>query len=424
MSFQSDPKASPGDFFDLLERSGYRWHAKIDSLHVQSDITVTQGTTVLAFHFKGGVIVAGDRRATAGNSIMYEHCDKVIPIDDYSLMAIAGVPATAFEMARVLTHNFEFFRRSQMQSMSGEGKIRALSRLLKENVGMAVQGLGGVSPIFATYDLQARKPSIHFYDMLGADFQIRTHTATGSGSPTIRGILEYEDLWGEKPLAERSESTAVTLAIRLLQTVVPKSKGSMGRTGTAPAREKRIARKPKTRSIIESKKRPLPESDIGTIKTVAKKKPTTSAATPKAGTGSVLALLDGFAPEKFASLDTESLENSDDDEPVSLDTTEVKYASYFARIKHQIERVWIYPSDAAKRGISGDLNLTFSISKDGNLLGARLLDRSGYEILDMAALKAVKEAAPFYPFPATIQREKLTIQANFIYTPNLETIAP
>jgi len=208
------------------------------------------------------------------------------------------------------------------------------------------------------------------------------------------------------------------------KTVVPKSKGSMGRTGTAPAREKRIARKPKTRSIIESKKRPLPESDIGTIKTVAKKKLTTSAATPKAGTGSVLALLDGFDPEKFASLDTESLENSDDDEPVSLDTTEVKYASYFARIKHQIERVWIYPSDAAKRGISGDLNLTFSISKDGNLLGARLLDRSGYEILDMAALKAVKEAAPYYPFPATIQREKLTIQANFIYTPNLETIAP
>ena len=46
------------------------------------------------------------------------------------------------------------------------------------------------------------------------------------------------------------------------------------------------------------------------------------------------------------------------------------------------------------------------------------------EILDMAALKAVKEAAPFYPFPSTIQREKLTIQANFIYPPNLETIAP
>jgi len=208
------------------------------------------------------------------------------------------------------------------------------------------------------------------------------------------------------------------------KTVVPKSKGSVGKTGTAPVREKKIARKPKTRSVVEPKKRSFPESDIGKMKTVTRKKTTASASDPKAGTGSVLALLDGFDPEKFASIDTNALENTDDDEPVSLDTTEVKYASYFARIKHQIERVWIYPSDAAKRGISGDLNLTFSISRDGNLLGARLLDRSGYEILDMAALKAVKEAAPFYPFPATIQRDKLTIQANFIYTPNLETVAP
>ena len=218
MSYQSDPKNSPGDFFALLEKSGYRWQALCDLSQVRNDVTVTHGTTVLAFHFKDGVLVAGDRRATAGNSIMYERCDKVIPIDDYSLMAIAGVPATAFEMARVLTHNFEYFRRSQMQSMSGEGKIRALSKLLKENVGMAVQGLGVVSPIFATYDVQTQKAAIHFYDMLGADFKISTHTATGSGSPTIRGILEHEDIWGEKPLVERSEKDAVTLAIRLLYT--------------------------------------------------------------------------------------------------------------------------------------------------------------------------------------------------------------
>ena len=218
MSSQSDPNISPGDFFGLLEKSGYHWNAQINPSDMQNGITVTHGTTVLAFHFKGGVIVAGDRRATAGNSIMYERCDKVIPIDDYTLMAIAGVPATAFEMARVLTHNFEYYRRSQMQVMSVEGKIRALSKLLKENVGMAVQGLGVVSPIFATYDKRSKKAAIHFYDMLGADFKISTHTATGSGSPTIRGILEHEDLWGERPLLERSESDAVTLAIRLLQT--------------------------------------------------------------------------------------------------------------------------------------------------------------------------------------------------------------
>ena len=218
MNSNSDSKVAPGDFFGLLENSGYRWHARIDPAQTQNGIAVTHGTTVLAFHFKDGVLVAGDRRATAGNSIMYEECDKVIPIDDYTLMAIAGVPATAFEMARVLTHNFEYYRRSQMQTMSVEGKIRALSKLLKENVAMAVQGLGVVSPIFATYDVKFKKAAIHFYDMLGADFKISTHTATGSGSPTIRGILEHEDIWGEKPLVERSEKDAVSLAIRLLYT--------------------------------------------------------------------------------------------------------------------------------------------------------------------------------------------------------------
>jgi proteasome beta subunit len=218
MSSNSESKVAPGDFFGLLEKSGYRWHVHIDPSQAQNNFTVPHGTTVLAFHFKDGVIVAGDRRATAGNNIMYEECDKVIPIDDYTLMAIAGVPATAFEMARILTHNFEYYRRSQMQTMSVEGKIRALSKLLKENVGMAVQGLGVVSPIFATYDLKLKKAAIHFYDMLGADFKISTHTATGSGSPTIRGILEHEDIWGEKPLVERSEQDAVTLAIRLLYT--------------------------------------------------------------------------------------------------------------------------------------------------------------------------------------------------------------
>ncbi|MEK9627435.1 MAG: proteasome subunit alpha [Nitrospinota bacterium] len=218
MKFQSEPNTSAGEFFELLEKSGYRWPANIEGTANSNGFTVPQGTTVLAFHFQDGIIVAGDRRATAGNSIMYEMCDKVIPIDKHTLMAIAGVPATAFEMARVLSHNFEYYRRSQLQSMSVEGKIRALSKLLKENVGMAVQGLGVVSPIFATFDPVRKKSNIHFYDMLGADFQIRTHTATGSGSQIIRGILEHEDLWGEKPLAERTREQAMTLAIRLLQT--------------------------------------------------------------------------------------------------------------------------------------------------------------------------------------------------------------
>ena len=210
------------------------------------------------------------------------------------------------------------------------------------------------------------------------------------------------------------------------KTVVPKSKGTLSKSGSSQAQEKKIAPKKqfKKQSRLKPRKQPLPESAIGTFRSITpdKMQKTKPSSAQRSGAGSTLAMLDGFDAEQFASLDTDSLEDSDDDELVSLDTTEVKYASYFARIKHQIERVWIYPSDAAQRGISGDLSLKFRISKDGNLMGVHLIDKSGYEILDVAALKAVKEAAPFYPFPKNIQREKISILANFVYTPNFEPV--
>ena len=208
------------------------------------------------------------------------------------------------------------------------------------------------------------------------------------------------------------------------KTVAPKSKSSFRKTDSTSIQKKKTAQKPKSRSKAESRKRPLLKSNIEKFKLLQKEKVarSESATIQKSPIDSTLALLEGLDPKKYASFDKGDLEKFDDDEPVSLDTTEVKYASYFARIKHQIERVWVYPSDAAQRGISGGLNLTFSISKDGNLLGAQITHKSGYEILDIAALKAIKEAAPFYPFPSTIKREKLTIQANFVYTPNPESM--
>jgi len=210
------------------------------------------------------------------------------------------------------------------------------------------------------------------------------------------------------------------------KTVVPKSKGSLSKTGSNQRKVKKVAPKKKfqKQSRLKPRKQPLPESDIGTFRSVTSEKmqKTKPFSRQKAGVGSTLALLDGFDADQFASLDTDSMKDFDDDELVSLDTTEIKYASYFARIKHQIERVLVYPPDAAQRGISGDLSLKFRISKDGNLMGVHLIDKSGYEILDVAALKAVKEAAPFYPFPKNIQREKISILANFVYTPNFQPV--
>ena len=75
---------SSGDFFELLKRSGYNPQQVLSDIPENKALEIPQGTTVLAFHYKDGIIVAGDRRATAGNAIMYDRCDKVIPIDDFS----------------------------------------------------------------------------------------------------------------------------------------------------------------------------------------------------------------------------------------------------------------------------------------------------------------------------------------------------
>ncbi len=211
--------ARQGDFVQVLKDQGYqlgRAHGDV-SVPVGTNVPViTDGTTVFAMKYRDGVIVAGDRRATAGNIVMYDRTDKVLELDRYSVMAIAGVPATAFEMARILEHSFKYYRRSQLQDLSFEGKLRALTKLLKENVPAALAGTGTVAPVFAGYDHQRDTAKIFFYDILGAEFEGVDHAMSGSGSPTIRGILHYVNRWGEKPLDHFFEDEAVTLVLRLL----------------------------------------------------------------------------------------------------------------------------------------------------------------------------------------------------------------
>ena len=138
------------------------------------------------------------------------------------------------------------------------------------------------------------------------------------------------------------------------------------------------------------------------------------------GAQETLSMLDGLNPEKYASQDpqVETTEAPSNDEPIPLDTKEEKYVSYFSRIKQQIQRAWVYPTQGAKGKLSGEVTLKFEISRDGNLLSLRLVNTSGFDVLDINATKAVKEAAPYYPFPATISKKKLSILATFIYSAN------
>ena len=211
-----------GDFLNLLQQANYPLKIELPpetALH-GADVEIAHSTTVVAVLYRDGVMIAGDRRATAGTSVIYDRAEKVLQIDRHSVLAISGSPAIAYEIARMLEHSFQYFRRSQLQELSLEGKLRMLSRLIRENLAMALQGIGGVIPIFALYDLNAADDKnggkIFFYDALGAHFENVDFATTGSGSIWIRGVLRYLSRFGEISLHEMDQRQAAITILRLL----------------------------------------------------------------------------------------------------------------------------------------------------------------------------------------------------------------
>jgi protein TonB len=100
---------------------------------------------------------------------------------------------------------------------------------------------------------------------------------------------------------------------------------------------------------------------------------------------------------------------------LTFDTSEFKHRGYMRMLKERIEDIWKYPKEAASRGISGDLYMEFSIMRDGKLGKIELLRTSGYRELDEAAMKAVKNAEPFWPLPDDWEKDTLEIKGHFIY---------
>lgn len=202
-----------GDFLELLNLRGQR--SFFGEVTGKPAWEPTESTTVLAVRFADGVLIAGDRRATSGTSVVYDRADKVLEIDETSAMAISGSPAVAYEMARVLEFSFRYYRRSQLQELSLEGKLRTLSRLIRDNLPLAMQGTGLVIPIFAAYDRNSSEGRIYFYDAMGAQFEVAEFATTGSGSIWIRGILYYLNRY-ERPLAQLNQREGIAVVLRML----------------------------------------------------------------------------------------------------------------------------------------------------------------------------------------------------------------
>jgi periplasmic protein TonB len=104
------------------------------------------------------------------------------------------------------------------------------------------------------------------------------------------------------------------------------------------------------------------------------------------------------------------------EDTVDLNTTEFRYLSYFLKLKRQIEGVWNYPEASRMRGEQGELLLIFTIRSDGYIEDVKLLNTSGFSRLDDEAIRAIRVAAPFSPFPQSWDLERLSIRAIFRYS--------
>jgi proteasome beta subunit len=155
--------------------------------HVLED--VTHGTTIVVLTYPGGVVMAGDRRATAGNIIAQRDIQKVFATDDYSVVGIAGTAGIAIELVRTFQVELEHYEKMEGAPLSLEGKANRLSALLRGNLGMAMQGLA-VVPLLAGYDLRLGIGRIFSYDVTGGRYEEHSFHAVGSGAVFARGSLK------------------------------------------------------------------------------------------------------------------------------------------------------------------------------------------------------------------------------------------
>ena len=159
--------------------------AMVDTVH---------GTTIVALTYDGGVVMAGDRRATMGNIIAQRDIEKVFPADEYSCVGIAGTAGLAVELVRLFQTELEHYEKIEGMTLSMDGKANRLAALIRANLAMAMQGLA-VVPLFAGFDLSTSSGRIFSYDVTGGRYEETAFHSVGSGSLFARGALKklYRD---------------------------------------------------------------------------------------------------------------------------------------------------------------------------------------------------------------------------------------
>ncbi len=186
-SFMAPGTSSFADF--LASQSPDLLPSRVAVPHGHAGDLAPHGTTIVAATFPGGVVMAGDRRATMGNIIAQRDIEKVFPADEYSCVGIAGTAGLAVELVRLFQTELEHYEKIEGMTLSMDGKANRLAALIRSNLAMAMQGLA-IVPLFAGYDLAGGQGRIFSYDVTGGRYEETAFHSVGSGSLFARGALK------------------------------------------------------------------------------------------------------------------------------------------------------------------------------------------------------------------------------------------
>jgi proteasome beta subunit len=151
-------------------------------------------TTIVALECEHGVVMAGDRRATAGNQIVKRDVEKVLRADEFSAIAMAGVASIGIEFIRLFGVELEHYEKMEGRALSLEGKANRLGKMIRDNLGAAMQGLVFI-PLFVGFDENAGSGRIFSYDVAGGPYEEHRYHSIGSGSVFAKSALKklYSD---------------------------------------------------------------------------------------------------------------------------------------------------------------------------------------------------------------------------------------
>ncbi len=146
------------------------------------------GTTTIAMICKDGVVMAADRRATAGYLIAHKKTTKVVPVSDHMAITTAGLVSDIQLFTKIIRAQIMLLKMRKGREPSVKEAANLLANLAYSNIRRPSMIPGIVGFLFGGYDKSGY--SLYEISFDGSIMEVDDYASDGSGSSVALGVLE------------------------------------------------------------------------------------------------------------------------------------------------------------------------------------------------------------------------------------------